>query len=267
MPTLVVHHLERSRSHRILWLLEELEVPYELREYRRDPNTMRGPASLRAVHPLGKSPVVSIDGKTYAESGAIIEELLDAVGGAKADALRPSSPEARSRYRFFMHYAEGSLMSPLLVHLITGQLRGDKIPLLIRPVARGIAKKIHANFTKQAVPTRADIRQSYDQVLREGTPQALSGFIKRFRDQTQAKFYVHRARKRLKSLKQTQPTTTSSSSGSDSGLTKRQAYLDFLKAKGTNTVAALRRFIHKHSRTPEAKNYIQRARRQLRRLQ
>lgn len=155
MPTLVVHHLERSRSHRILWLLEELEVPYELREYRRDPNTMRGPASLRAVHPLGKSPVVSIDGKTYAESGAIIEELLDAVGGAKADALRPSSPEARSRYRFFMHYAEGSLMSPLLVHLITGQLRGDKIPLLIRPVARGIAKKIHANFTKPELSNHA----------------------------------------------------------------------------------------------------------------
>jgi hypothetical protein len=131
----------------------------------------------------------------------------------------------------------------------------------------GKTKTLHANFTKQAVPTRADIRQSYDQVLREGTPQALSRFIKRFRDQTQAKLYVHRARKRLKSLKQTQPTTTSSSSGSDSGLTKRQAYLDFLKAKGTNTAAALRRFIRKHSRTPEAKNYIQRARRQLRRLQ
>lgn len=155
MPTLVVHHLERSRSHRILWLLEELEVPYELREYRRDPTTMRAPASLRAVHPLGKSPVVSIDGKTYAESGAIIEELLDAVGGAKAEALRPSSPEARAHFRFFMHYAEGSLMSPLLVHLITSQLRGDKIPLLIRPIARGIAKKIHANFTKPELMNHA----------------------------------------------------------------------------------------------------------------
>ena len=144
---------------------------------------------------------------------------------------------------------------------------GSQPFLAIMTFIAGKTKTLHANFTKQAVPTRADIRQSYDQVLREGTPQALSGFIKRFQGQTQAKLYLYRAQKRLESLKQTQPTTTSSLSSSDSGLTKRQAYLDFLKAKGTNTAAALRRFIRKHSRTPGAKNYIQRARRQLRKLE
>ena len=83
--TITVHHLERSRSHRVLWMLEELGLPYELVEYRRDPATMRAPAALKKVHPLGKSPVVEIDGVVFAESGAILEQLVDVAKGA----LRP----------------------------------------------------------------------------------------------------------------------------------------------------------------------------------
>lgn len=140
----VVHHLRRSRSHRVLWLLEELAIPYELREYERDPKTLRAPASLREVHPLGKSPVVTIDGVVFAESGAILEELVDRADGK----LRPPpGTDAHRRYRFFLHYAEGSLMPPLLVGLITGLLRGPKVPWIVRPIAKGIAQQIDRDFT------------------------------------------------------------------------------------------------------------------------
>lgn len=139
---ITLHHLEHSRSHRILWLLEELELPYELKVYKRD-KEMRAPASLKDVHPLGKAPVVTIDGAVFAESGAIIEEIVDRAGSLKPDA----GTEAFRRYRFFMHYAEGSLMPPLLVRLITSLLQGDKIPWIIRPIAKGIGTKIDANFT------------------------------------------------------------------------------------------------------------------------
>jgi glutathione S-transferase len=141
---IVVHHLERSRSHRVLWMLEELELPYELVEYRRDPRTMRAPASLERVHPLGKSPVIEIDGVVVAESGAILEHLVDHAGGR----LRPEAgTEAHRRYRFFMHYAEGSLMPPLLVRLITEQLGSSKVPLLIRPVGKVVAAQLDAAYT------------------------------------------------------------------------------------------------------------------------
>jgi glutathione S-transferase len=143
MP-ITVHHLERSRSHRVLWLLEELGLPYELVTYKRDPATIRAPATLKQVHPLGKSPVIEADGVVVAESGAILEHLVDLAGGA----LRPEpGTDAFRRYRFFLHYAEGSLMPPLLVKLITSQLQGDKVPFLIRPVARAIAGKVDGAFT------------------------------------------------------------------------------------------------------------------------
>lgn len=141
---ITVHHLERSRSHRVLWMLEELGLPYELVEYRRDPETMRAPAALKKVHPLGKSPVIDVDGVVYAESGAILEQLVDVANGA----LRPEpGTEAHRRYRFFLHYAEGSLMPPLLVSLITSQLRGKKVPFLVRPIGKAIAAQIDGAFT------------------------------------------------------------------------------------------------------------------------
>jgi glutathione S-transferase len=118
---LVVHHLEHSRSLRVLWLLEELGLPYEMKRYARDAS-FRAPPELSAVHPLGRSPVVEVDGHVLAESGAIIEYLVEREGGK----LRPQELEARLRYRFFLHYAEGSAMPPLLVQLLVEKIRGQR---------------------------------------------------------------------------------------------------------------------------------------------
>lgn len=109
---LVVHHLNNSRSQRILWLLEELGLDYEIKRYERDPNTMLAPASLKEVHPLGKSPVITDEGLTLAESGAIIDYLVERYGEGKL-APPPGTPE-KLRYAYWLHYAEGSAM-PLLV--------------------------------------------------------------------------------------------------------------------------------------------------------
>ena len=115
---IIVHHLNNSRSQRILWMLEELGLPYEIKCYERDPATMLAPAALLRVHPLGKSPVIEDAGQVIAESGAIVEYLA-----AKADALgAPSDPEAALRYRFYLHYAEGSVMPPLLIKLVLSRV-------------------------------------------------------------------------------------------------------------------------------------------------
>ncbi len=145
MPKIVVHHLEASRSHRLTWLLEELELPYEVKHYARDPKSMRAPPELREVHPLGKSPVITVDELVLAESGAIIEEVLERFGEGR---LRPApgTPEAVA-YRYWLHYAEGSLMSPLLVALIIGQVRNAPVPFFIKPVVKQIAAKVDASYT------------------------------------------------------------------------------------------------------------------------
>jgi glutathione S-transferase len=116
---IIVHHLENSRSQRILWLLEELQLPYEVRRYARDPKSMLAPAALKAVHPLGKSPVIEDEGRTIAETGAIVEYLTERAGGRLGP---PANREAVLRYRQFLHYAEGSMMPPLLALLIIGRL-------------------------------------------------------------------------------------------------------------------------------------------------
>lgn len=144
MPEIIVHHLEQSRSHRILWLLEELEIPYELKTYARE-RDMRAPASFKKLHPLGKSPIVEIDGAVLAESGAIVEELIDRFGPE----LRPEpGTEDHRRYRHFVHYAEGSLMPTLLVRLITHKVKEAKLPFFVRPIANGIVDKIDAAYTQ-----------------------------------------------------------------------------------------------------------------------
>ena len=126
-----VHHLENSRSQRILWLLEELELPYEVIRYERDPKTMLAPPSLRTVHPLGKSPVVEDDGRVIAETGAIVEYLVEKAEGRLGP---PANRDAVLRYRHFLHYAEGSMMPPLLALLVVNRLgllgRPAKKPLL-----------------------------------------------------------------------------------------------------------------------------------------
>jgi glutathione S-transferase len=139
---ITLHHLENSRSTRILWLLEELHLEYEVTRYKRDPKTMRAPASLRQVHPLGRSPLVSVDNQVLAESGAILEYFCE-----REQRLRPSDAETLQTWRYWLHYAEGSAMPPLLVKLIFLKLRGDAVPWLIRPIARGIADTVDKTFT------------------------------------------------------------------------------------------------------------------------
>jgi len=130
-----VHHLNNSRSQRVLWLLEELELPYEIRCYERDAKTMLAPPSLREVHPLGKSPVVSDGGLTLAESGAIIEYLVERHGGGQF-APAPGTP-ARLRYTYWLHYAEGSAM-PLLLKLVFDRIESGPMPFFVKPIARVI---------------------------------------------------------------------------------------------------------------------------------
>jgi glutathione S-transferase len=136
---ILVHHLNNSRSQRILWLLEELGLPYEIKRYQRDAKTMLAPPELRAVHPLGKSPVISDGGVTLAESGAIIEYLAGQYGAGR---LVPAegTPE-KLRYTYWMHFAEGSMMPPLLLKLIFDRIENGPMPFFVKPVARGIAQR------------------------------------------------------------------------------------------------------------------------------
>lgn len=131
--TIIVHHLENSRSQRILWMLEELQLPYEVKRYERNKQTMLAPPELRRVHPLGKSPVIEDGGTIVAETGAIIEYLVEKAEGRLGP---PAHRDAIQRYRFFLHYAEGSLMPPLLVMLVLGRIPilGKRAQARIRPM-------------------------------------------------------------------------------------------------------------------------------------
>ncbi|MBI1197164.1 MAG: glutathione S-transferase [Phenylobacterium sp.] len=150
---LTVHHLENSRSQRVLWLLEELEAPYEIVRYARDPATMLAPPELKTVHPLGKSPVITEDGETVAETGAIIEHILERHGGGRL-APPPGSAEAR-RMRYWLHYAEGSAMPPLVLKLVFSRL-APSAPALLRPVVNAIAKRAQSGFIDPQVATHFD---------------------------------------------------------------------------------------------------------------
>lgn len=145
MPAITVHHLETSRSHRVLWLMEELELEYELKRYSRNAKTFRADPALKEVFPLGRAPLVQLDDVVLAESGNILEGVIDRVGQGR---LRPDpgTPEA-DWYRFFLHYAEGSLMSPLLVSLILGKMV-DGVPFFIRPLIKGVVGAVNAQFTQ-----------------------------------------------------------------------------------------------------------------------
>ncbi|QTD43940.1 glutathione S-transferase [Ottowia testudinis] len=146
---LIVHHLNNSRSQRILWLLEELELPYEIVKYQRDAKTMLAPPELKAIHPLGKSPVVTVDGLTLAESGAIIETLVERYGNGRL-APAPGTPEAL-RYRYWLHYAEGSAMPPLLLKLVFERIGNAKMPFFAKPIAKGIAAKAMSGFIQPQI--------------------------------------------------------------------------------------------------------------------
>jgi len=141
---LLVHHLENSRSQRILWLLEELGVEYEMKRYGRDKQTGLAPPELKEVHPLGKAPVIVDNGVTVAESGAIIEYLVHTYDEGK---LHPAvgTPEWRS-YTYWMHYAEGTFMPLMIISLILGRIESAPMPFFVRPIAKGIAGKVRAAY-------------------------------------------------------------------------------------------------------------------------
>ncbi|MCG6117786.1 MAG: glutathione S-transferase [Aquimonas sp.] len=202
---ITVHHLEKSRSHRVVWLLEELGLDYEVRVYRRDGKTMLAPAELKQVHPLGKSPVLTDGGLTVAESGAILEYLVDRydVDGR----LRPApGGQAALDYRYWMHYAEGSLMTPLILALVFSRLPTQPMPFFVRPVVRGLSAKVMQSYIRPQLKTHlafvearleaspwfagdafsaADVQMSYPlmAVLERGgfTLPAVQGYVDRLR--------------------------------------------------------------------------------------
>lgn len=143
-PTLVLHHLERSRSTRILWALEELGLTYTMKTHKRHPKTMRAGPEIKKIHPVGRFPVLTADGVAYAESGSVLEFLADLPGG---ETLRPTDGEGLRQYRYWMHFAEGSLMGPLLVSLITSKLSGKDVPFFIRPIAAQIGRTVDKSYT------------------------------------------------------------------------------------------------------------------------
>lgn len=141
---LTVHHLNNSRSQRVLWLLEELGIPYEIKRYQRDPKTLLAPSSLKKVHPLGKSPVITDGDLTIAESGAIIEYLVDRYG--RGELVPPVTASARRRYSYWLHYAEGSLMPLLVMKLVFSRLNTVPAPFFVKPVIKGIVKRVQGTF-------------------------------------------------------------------------------------------------------------------------
>jgi glutathione S-transferase len=154
---ITLHHLNNSRSQRVLWLLEELGLPYEVKRYQRDAKTMLAPPELRAVHPLGKSPVITEDGVTVAESGAIIEYLLERHGNGRF--IPHAGSEEHRRFTYWLHYAEGSAMPPLLLALIFMRLPKNPMPFFIRPIVRGLSDKVLSSFVEPQLKTHFDFME------------------------------------------------------------------------------------------------------------
>lgn len=147
---IIVHHLETSRSQRVLWLLEELGVPYEIKLYKRDPRTKLAPPELKKIHPLGKSPVITDGDLVVAESAAILEYLVDRYGAqAQGEAAHllpnPGTPE-QLQWRFWMHFAEGSLMNWLVMKLVFMSIPGQPMPFFVKPIARKLCAQVQAKL-------------------------------------------------------------------------------------------------------------------------
>lgn len=147
---IIVHHLNDSRSQRVLWLLEELGLEYEVKRYQRDPKTSLAPAALKAIHPLGKSPVIEDGDVRVAETGAIIEYLLEVHGNGRLKP--PAGTGAARRFTYWLHYAEGSAMTPLLLKLVFSQLP-KRSPLMIRGIVGAVAGKVQQGFIDPQVAT------------------------------------------------------------------------------------------------------------------
>lgn len=154
---LTLHHLETSRSQRILWLLEELGLPYDLRRYQRDPLTRLAPPELKHLHPLGKSPVITDGELVVAESGAILEYLAECYGAQAPAELAHLEPArgtpAHRQCRFWMHYAEGSLMNWLVMQLVFDSIPRQPMPFFVRPVARALCAGVQQKLIQPNVQT------------------------------------------------------------------------------------------------------------------
>ena len=155
---ITVHHLNNSRSQRVLWLFEELGLPYDIRKYQRDAQTLLAPPELLQVHPLGKSPVITDDGVTVAESGAIIEYLIERYGNGR---LAPAigTPE-RLRWRYWLHFAEGTAMSPLLLKLIFDRIPQAPMPFFAKPIARSLCAKVLARMVEPNLRRQLDFMEA-----------------------------------------------------------------------------------------------------------
>ncbi len=163
---ITVHHLNNSRSQRVLWLLEELGLEYEIKKYQRDPVTMLAPPELMRVHPLGKSPVISVNEGpeggveeiTVAESGAIVEFLVERYGGG-ALIPKPHTDERR-QYTYWLHYAEGTAMPPLLMKLIFERIKSAKMPFFAKPIAKAIADNVLSSFVAPNLNRQLDFMEA-----------------------------------------------------------------------------------------------------------
>lgn len=155
---LVVHHLNNSRSQRVLWLLEELGLEYEVKRYERNRKTLLAPPELKAIHPLGKSPVVQDGNAVLAESGAIVEYLADKYGGGKL--ARPAGSPERFRYIYWLHYAEGSAMPPMLLKLIFDRIAAMPMPFFVKPIVNRIRQGVMDAFIGPQIKLHLDYLES-----------------------------------------------------------------------------------------------------------
>ncbi len=154
---ITIHHLNNSRSQRVLWLLEELGLPYEIVKYERDAQTMLAPPSLMKVHPLGKSPVITDGELTVAETGAIVEYLIERYGNGRL--VPPPGTPQRLRWTYWLHFAEGSAMPPLLLKLIFERIKVAPMPFFAKPIARGIANKVLAAMVEPNLKRQLDFME------------------------------------------------------------------------------------------------------------
>jgi len=154
---LIVHHLNNSRSQRVIWLLEELGATYEVKRYQRDAKTMLAPPELKAVHPLGKSPIITHGERTVAETGAIITYIIDEFGQGRL--IPPAGTEDRLRYTYWLHFAEGSAMPPLVMTLLFGEVP-KRVPALIRPIAKMIGAGVQSSYLRPTIAAQLDLMEA-----------------------------------------------------------------------------------------------------------
>ena len=154
---ITVHHLNQSRSQRVLWALEELSLPYQIVRYQRD-KTMMAPATLRKIHPLGKSPVLEDNGLILAESGAILEYLQETYDPGSQ--MKPQDRELKQQYRFWLHYAEGSLMPLLLMKLVFASLGKPPVPFGLRTLGKVLGQGVEKAYLNRQLETHARFLES-----------------------------------------------------------------------------------------------------------